>query len=422
MATYVGYQLSDTKCGKVNIPKLYKEILEAPSIPVLCTRAEFWDPDQTIYIYFAYDYPSDGLAALTAVVNNHDGEPEPSPSFTFDDGKLKVTQSVRTGMKLVLIGPNFCDKTTWVYDTEAISSQNLVGSGDAWHIPASEGGGTTWSASQSVSIGGYFKPTTPNGYVYKCTTAGTTGGSEPDWDSDSVNDGTVVWARQEYHVICDVRNGKISDEDDDFFVNKGVTISDSGTLLKESTNENPGRDYSVNFTTGLITFATTRTAPIVSYHRVLSSKWIITPDEGEKLFVEGAEAQFDTSSLVRDTVIFEVFAQVGKDPILNYLKESPYNLPDGYEVSLGNKVYKTKRDFIREANYYYRIPKDSGVGWRDQTEDIDVFGWDADGAYSGTIELRHSWGRRLVISLKNDTEFPGIESTATLYGRKESEA
>lgn len=61
-----------------------------------------------------------------------------------------------------------------------------------------------WSAStaKSVSPGKdaslhvIVKPTVQNGYWYKCTTAGTTGGTEPTWSTSigaTVADGTVVW-------------------------------------------------------------------------------------------------------------------------------------------------------------------------------------------------------------------------------------
>jgi hypothetical protein len=44
--------------------------------------------------------------------------------------------------------------------------------------------------------GSVVKPTTDNGRHFKCTTAGTSGGSEPTWDTtigNTTNDGTAVW-------------------------------------------------------------------------------------------------------------------------------------------------------------------------------------------------------------------------------------
>ena len=54
-----------------------------------------------------------------------------------------------------------------------------------------------WEASTAYILGDSVLPTTPNGYRYVCTTAGTSGGSEPTWPTtpigQTVADGTAVW-------------------------------------------------------------------------------------------------------------------------------------------------------------------------------------------------------------------------------------
>lgn len=55
---------------------------------------------------------------------------------------------------------------------------------------------SAWAASTAYSEGDWVKPTTPNGCKYKCTTAGTSGGTEPTWSTteyETVNDNTAVW-------------------------------------------------------------------------------------------------------------------------------------------------------------------------------------------------------------------------------------
>lgn len=50
--------------------------------------------------------------------------------------------------------------------------------------------------STAVSVGDTVIPATPNGRLYRCTTGGTTGASEPTWgttDGGTTNDGTAVW-------------------------------------------------------------------------------------------------------------------------------------------------------------------------------------------------------------------------------------
>jgi hypothetical protein len=54
----------------------------------------------------------------------------------------------------------------------------------------------TWSASTASSLNDLVVPTAANGFLYKCTTAGTRGASEPTWPTtltNTVADGSVVW-------------------------------------------------------------------------------------------------------------------------------------------------------------------------------------------------------------------------------------
>lgn len=54
-----------------------------------------------------------------------------------------------------------------------------------------------WEASTAYSLGDSVRPTTPDGYRYECTQAGTSDGSEPTWPGagigSTVSDNTVEW-------------------------------------------------------------------------------------------------------------------------------------------------------------------------------------------------------------------------------------
>ncbi len=53
-----------------------------------------------------------------------------------------------------------------------------------------------WSALRASAVGDLIAPTIANGYVYRCTVAGTRGGSEPSWATTLGNtfaDGGVTW-------------------------------------------------------------------------------------------------------------------------------------------------------------------------------------------------------------------------------------
>lgn len=57
-------------------------------------------------------------------------------------------------------------------------------------------GETAWAATTAKALAAFVKPTTGNTYRYECTTAGTTGATEPTWPTvagETVNDGTAVW-------------------------------------------------------------------------------------------------------------------------------------------------------------------------------------------------------------------------------------
>lgn len=56
-----------------------------------------------------------------------------------------------------------------------------------------------WVASTAYSINQVVRPTTDNGLIYRCTTAGTSSGTEPTWPTTggvTVNDGSVVWTSE----------------------------------------------------------------------------------------------------------------------------------------------------------------------------------------------------------------------------------
>ncbi len=68
---------------------------------------------------------------------------------------------------------------------------------------------TAWAASTSISLDDVR---IAGSYVYKCTTAGTTGTNRP-WGAGSVVDGTVTWAKQDLFYASDwVTNGRLGQE------------------------------------------------------------------------------------------------------------------------------------------------------------------------------------------------------------------
>jgi len=69
-----------------------------------------------------------------------------------------------------------------------------------------------WAVATAYSLNDRVEPTTPNGYVYVCTTAGTSHAStEPTWPTtgigtSTVSDGTAVWTLlSARHEITEVK-------------------------------------------------------------------------------------------------------------------------------------------------------------------------------------------------------------------------
>ena len=62
-----------------------------------------------------------------------------------------------------------------------------------------------WIASTAYTVGKIVKPTANNGFIYKCTTAGTSGATQPTWPivgiGSTVVDGTAVWALYAPHHL-----------------------------------------------------------------------------------------------------------------------------------------------------------------------------------------------------------------------------
>jgi hypothetical protein len=99
-----------------------------------------------------------------------------------------------------------------------------------------------WGAGAAKSSGDYVKPSTRNGYVYKCTTAGTTAGTEPTWPTtpgNTVTDGGAVWTC----ILQKVRWGAQA-----FVAGDGVDLDTAYGTAQELTDQSDQRNY-FQFTT-----------------------------------------------------------------------------------------------------------------------------------------------------------------------------
>ncbi|WP_428243014.1 hypothetical protein [Gynuella sp.] len=78
-------------------------------------------------------------------------------------------------------------------------------------VVATDNYGDEWTASTYYSDGDIVRPTNPSGYVYTVENPGTSGSTEPDWNTGSVTtDGEVTWSVAEF--FRPVASGPITPE------------------------------------------------------------------------------------------------------------------------------------------------------------------------------------------------------------------
>jgi len=123
--------------------------------------------------------------------------------------------------------------TGWKY-RKKVTIQGSTGAGTNYPVILKIGESfSTWQANTSYSLGKLVKPTAgSNRFFYECTTAGTSGATEPTWpttDGATVTDGTVVWTARKGITIDGLSDnfpsGKNQSGDLRF------TSSDGSTLL-----------------------------------------------------------------------------------------------------------------------------------------------------------------------------------------------
>lgn len=100
-----------------------------------------------------------------------------------------------------------------------------------------------WAASTAYVVGQQIQPTTPNTYMYECTTAGTSSATEPaSWPTTPLGttqtDGTVTWTlKAKKHPITEIKMSLVYATI--AAATGGATLNIGTTLMSGSANAVP---------------------------------------------------------------------------------------------------------------------------------------------------------------------------------------
>ena len=213
------------------------------------------------------------------------------------------------------------------------------------------------------------------------------------------NPGTYTLYAVTQNNLIDTYHGKILGED--FMLDgsgnsyRAVVKVNGAPKTEQDPHAGSGGDYTVNYTTGVVTFLVALTGPdvvLVTYHYENGSAFLLQPAAGKELSVREVEVQFSADLDMLDSVKFQL-----------YVGGAPYGDPS---------LYKTIQDFVNESNLSYpSIPALGGTGWRGLAQPMSLFAWD----YLALMTLKASQMAEIRISLGHDTPFAGTAAYATFY-------
>jgi hypothetical protein len=266
-----------------------------------------------------------------------------------DDHRARVQVDIPEGRRCDVYTPNFCDRTTWYSDSLRVEAAGMVDSGD--------------HQTYALPIPCY---------------------------------------------VADVKHGKIFGEDNLLEDYGAVVTVDAVAKVEHSPGMTNG-DYLLDYVTGAVTFKTPLAGTEVvtmSYSKVRTSLCKINPPDGQKMRVGYVEVQFAKNIGLTDTLIFQLWGDVGY----------------GMMPLSGMEKYKTMRDFITDAEKAYPlIPVFTGAGntWRMLTEETSIFRFDY--TLRASTDLLSSLKMEIRVWLENDIPYAGDYAVGTFYGTRVTE-
>lgn len=361
MITQYTYSISqDTLNNKVNPTRLHREISQSSIVIAIQGITTVGD---NLIVEMKDVLSAQDEATLDSLVNAHTGELDPD-TLTTADGKPILVVEPRTDVSNpTLITPDWCDKTTWYYESTRVTNEQLV------HVQ--------------------------NNQVYSS--------ANPFW--------------------IDLRDGKLTQAESIWPTYRPVVRVDNVVQVLNSTEQQNG-NYDYNAETGVVTFNQPLTPGAVvtaDYSYAVSSRWKVIPLPGRKLSIRAVEIQFSKDIEITTAAIFAVHGPI--DVFAPHLLQSnggPF--PSGTKIPLRVNRYDRMYNFIDEAQHSYPdIPALGGNSWRGMSQPMHIFRWPYTGAYGTPTVLDATKGMELHISLENNIPYAGTRAIVTLYTRSEPE-
>ena len=342
--------------------RLENEIRDSSSITV--ALAGVMQDGNDVVIDFKAQLSTTEETALLMILNDHSGLPLPEP-YTSEGIPLVALHGIDNrvqlvgtrGKEFVIVSHNFCDPTTWYFDSVRATEILTNPSGD----------GVTWVSVNKNWI---------------------------DLWSGGIND--------EEQVVADQKANNASSPHGYYPV-----ISVGGTVLSEaprwSTGFSDGGDYVIDYANGTVTFASPpASAPQADYSYASGSSWVIAPKPGKKMTIVEARVQFSLDIVMNASIVQVV------------------EVPDGSGgyIEISRTVYKSFLQFVTEAKSICPLipvvagdPAYRGTGGQQLVK--------MSFTYEAVKEMAYSTGARMRIFLAKETVSNGdtvTEASASPLG------
>ena len=345
----------------------------------LLVQYDAGDPD--VYVVWGYDGPEVHLCTLwrtevppsvvaagyTQAQNDADraefeagyqAGANKSLAPTNADGIPLDSAEPRLGTEVLYATHNFSDKTTWFGESVRVDGE----------VATDDGAGTIWSLAHA--------------FVIDMTHGKTFDEAQYVLDQQAENPSEP----HGYAVVVKV-DGNLQAERAPFAASGG--------------------DYEVDYAAGNIVFFASQAGSTVTvdYSYATGSMFLIKPDDGTDIDIEGAKASWSDDFVMNDTVLFEVWG-------LAAVFAPQLGLPPGTKIPIQTTKYLTLTQLTGEAFTFYPFAVAvCGSGARGIGSPRHVVGF----SYNTIRRLISAAGLELQVSLENDQVFGGEFTSATFY-------